>query len=137
LLTKPASVDGFTTLIVFTDLSFTLHVIMIFFFFFNAPATTDIYTLSLHDALPIYREQHCLRSVWRTFWRLRELPRLARRGADKQDRKSTRLNSSHRTISYAVFCLKKKTQNATEISDSQTAAPSARALQAKRVHKVA
>src|SRR5690348_17578127 len=71
-------------------------------FFFNAPAPTEIYTLSLHDALPISRI------------RLRAGARGGRRGADRPrrrarvDRKSTRLNSSHPSISYAVFCLKKK-----------------------------
>src|SRR2546422_2717782 len=70
------------------------------FFFFNDTATTEIYTLSLHDALPICH-------------RARRLPRAARahrpgpRGRAR-DRKSTRLNSSHGYISYAVFCLKKK-----------------------------
>src|SRR5258708_25834369 len=79
------------------------------FFFFNDTATTEIYTLSLHDALPI----------WLTdteAWNRRHNP-----GIDVQaqagrtgwstifaDRKSTRLNSSHQIISYAVFCLKKK-----------------------------
>src|SRR6266704_4728352 len=68
------------------------------FFFFNDTATTEIYTLSLHDALPISRPAAHLRPAgcW-TACRLR--PR---------DRKSTRLNSSHVSISYAVFCLKKK-----------------------------
>src|SRR5687768_18339949 len=72
------------------------------FFFFNDTATTEIYTLSLHDALPICRgrDRRCpptpppMHSGWR---------RIAPR-----DRKSTRLNSSHGYISYAVFCLKKK-----------------------------
>src|SRR5471032_3450341 len=71
-----------------------------FFFFFNDTATTEIYTLSLHDALPILREL-CARR-----WGHR--PREQRH---EQDRKSTRLNSSHITISYAVFCLKKKKKN--------------------------
>src|SRR5256885_6439988 len=82
----------------------------LFFFFFNDTATTEIYTLSLHDALPILpllesdtkRIDACdpvtnhttLLNQWE--W-LRE-----------EDRKSTRLNSSHLVISYAVFCLKKK-----------------------------
>src|SRR5437867_5897477 len=75
-------------------------------FFFTDPATTEIYTLSLHDALPILRQD--LVSVSE-----RELPRATRDGRGEEDpgssdRKSTRLNSSHRTISYAVFCLKKK-----------------------------
>src|SRR5258705_6552118 len=95
------------------------------FFFFNDTATTEIYTLSLHDALPIFN---------RIGWRCGRLPPLdddaafgaARhhrasrvraqrrdrgievRGLIKADRKSTRLNSSHLGISYAVFCLKKK-----------------------------
>src|SRR5437588_8665907 len=78
-----------------------------FFFFFNDTATTEIYTLSLHDALPIsHRGSEGV---------LRPIPagaragrRPARRGPAGGDRKSTRLNSSHTVISYAVFCLKKK-----------------------------
>src|SRR2546422_7790280 len=74
-----------------------------FFFFFNDTATTEIYTLSLHDALPISSlESESLRLV-------------ILHGVDEggvvrgaRDRKSTRLNSSHGYISYAVFCLKKK-----------------------------
>src|SRR5699024_12741480 len=75
-----------------------------FFFFFNDTAPTEIYTLSLHDALPI-SHPHCapfrllLPACWK--WKERRLQRLT-------DRKSTRLNSSHVSISYAVFCLKKK-----------------------------
>src|SRR5256885_11211577 len=84
-------------------------------FFFNDTATTEIYTLSLHDALPIYaRRPHRADAA-----RLRA-PAAA--GADRRgpggdrgpragDRKSTRLNSSHLVISYAVFCLKKKTHH--------------------------
>src|SRR5256885_10319488 len=71
------------------------------FFFFNDTATTEIYTLSLHDALPIFRalaDGH----VWRHG--RRGVPAIDR----AKDRKSTRLNSSHLVISYAVFCLKKK-----------------------------
>src|SRR6266705_5604937 len=68
-------------------------------FFFNDTATTEIYTLSLHDALPICRA-HGGRSA------RPPTPACARMAS--RDRKSTRLNSSHRTISYAVFCLKKK-----------------------------
>src|SRR2546430_13481266 len=75
------------------------------FFFFNDTATTEIYTLSLHDALPISRRSPA--------------PERAPAGAVRRararvplrcpsDRKSTRLNSSHSQISYAVFCLKKK-----------------------------
>src|SRR3954449_11184672 len=70
------------------------------FFFFNDTATTEIYTLSLHDALPI------LRRAWPEDAGVPVAHRLARRTAG--DRKSTRLNSSHTLISYAVFCLKKK-----------------------------
>src|SRR2546422_4147816 len=72
------------------------------FFFFNDTATTEIYTLSLHDALPISRCERLLRPPGRS----RDIP--ARRRLRCQDRKSTRLNSSHGYISYAVFCLKKK-----------------------------
>src|SRR5258708_32063415 len=72
------------------------------FFFFNDTATTEIYTLSLHDALPISRPAGGRRS--RVGGRLR----LRSRGRPRGDRESTRLNSSHQIISYAVFCLKKK-----------------------------
>src|SRR3954465_16089799 len=68
------------------------------FFFFNDTATTEIYTLSLHDALPIS-------SLW--LGGSRENPQFRGR-CRSGDRKSTRLNSSHTIISYAVFCLKKK-----------------------------
>src|SRR5216683_5365852 len=70
------------------------------FFFFNDTATTEIYTLSLHDALPISH-------WWRDSGRQ---PRRSPSWAPMRDRKSTRLNSSHDQISYAVFCLKKKKQ---------------------------
>src|SRR2546430_11143887 len=95
---------------------------MSFFFFFNDTATTEIYTLSLHDALPIFirprshraprhprrrHSHHCRRRAHRAL-----LVAPAGRGGggrrSRQDRKSTRLNSSHSQISYAVFCLKKK-----------------------------
>src|SRR2546430_4204501 len=88
-----------------------------FFFFFNDTATTEIYTLSLHDALPIWpalRRRHVRRvfpGARATAARLPSGRRLGvSRPADRgdQDRKSTRLNSSHSQISYAVFCLKKK-----------------------------
>src|SRR2546429_2541628 len=89
---------------------------LFFFFFFNDTATTEIYTLSLHDALPI-----CIRN-WYTQTISAYcgcvcllLTRSARNDKRKNvmtrrkgDRKSTRLNSSHGYISYAVFCLKKK-----------------------------
>src|SRR5437762_14217675 len=75
-----------------------------FFFFFNDTPTTEIYTLSLHDALPICRATTS--SSPRCAASRRRPPRSP--GARARDRKSTRLNSSHRCISYAVFCLKKK-----------------------------
>src|SRR2546426_4277435 len=78
-----------------------------FFFFFNDTATTEIYTLSLHDALPIYVNSissvlanHVYNSL------LTGRPYFLQ--LIEEDRKSTRLNSSHLVISYAVFCLKKK-----------------------------
>src|SRR5207248_7611403 len=79
------------------------------FFFFTDPPTPDIYTLSLHDALPISRS-------WAAAWapppekksQMASSGRCIAAICDFLDRKSTRLNSSHRTISYAVFCLKKK-----------------------------
>src|SRR6266571_8413666 len=79
--------------------------ISISFFFFNDTATTEIYTLSLHDALPI---RH--RFVRRVPHRERRRHSGAVHGGPDPlpDRKSTRLNSSHMSISYAVFCLKKK-----------------------------
>src|SRR3712207_7777311 len=92
----------------------------IFFFFFNDTATTEIYTLSLHDALPIYGQAPELPGPGR-FWVAPDAHVIGRvrLGADvgvwfgavlrgDGDRKSTRLNSSHANISYAVFCLKKK-----------------------------
>src|SRR2546430_8851512 len=89
-------------------------VIGFWFFFFNDTATTEIYTLSLHDALPI-----CSRASTERCAAVNLPPvhrcastRLALAGsvACFPDRKSTRLNSSHSQISYAVFCLKKKNQ---------------------------
>src|SRR5260221_2111438 len=97
----------------------------IIFFFFNDTATTEIYTLSLHDALPIYpqrpveapRRAEGFYGFRRRVGRQDHHRRIARgvqdeegEGDDKEDgdRKSTRLNSSHTVISYAVFCLKKK-----------------------------
>src|SRR5438128_12676582 len=84
------------------------------FFFFNDPATTEIYTLSLHDALPIsYRAGYSgPQRRWATGHRNREL----RLRECIVDRKSTRLNSSHGSISYAVFCLKKKKKRSTPTS---------------------
>src|SRR2546427_11509749 len=83
----------------------------VFFFFFNDTATTEIYTLSLHDALPIFAE-HPRRGGRALEPRAGEARRLDvpddRVALQLLDRKSTRLNSSHSQISYAVFCLKKK-----------------------------
>src|SRR5438445_13774822 len=80
------------------------------FFFLNDTATTEIYTLSLHDALPIYCIQARLQlgSERRSRSWPRSSTRRAARASRAGDRKSTRLNSSHANISYAVFCLKKK-----------------------------
>src|SRR3989442_7714649 len=82
------------------------------FFFFNDTATTEIYTLSLHDALPIFRARN--RSTAPRF--LPFAPRAHSNPCRRQglDRKSTRLNSSHVRISYAVFCLKKKNKHERE-----------------------
>src|SRR5438105_12891106 len=87
------------------------------FFFFNDTATTEIYTLSLHDALPISSG---------TSWTLTPAQSLAEVVCSRPavalhiDRKSTRLNSSHEWISYAVFCLKKKKRTLTEQSDERS-----------------
>src|SRR3712207_8682726 len=88
------------------------------FVFFNDTATTEIYTLSLHDALPI--SSSAIRRALRRAVPLKAMCSMKcdrpcscgnswRDPAPTQDRKSTRLNSSHANISYAVFCLKKKT----------------------------
>src|SRR5215813_4573436 len=85
----------------------TCSLSIIFSFFFNDTATTEIYTLSLHDALPITGRPGSSPSA--AF--------ASRPGGapPKRDRKSTRLNSSHVRISYAVFCLKKKEFVAAEV----------------------
>src|SRR3712207_7661393 len=104
----------------------SLCYVLYFIFFFNDTATTEIYTLSLHDALPISRDPASSPSKTRnsplrgktpkelsparratsSAWRPAQLT--ATRQVRPSDRKSTRLNSSHANISYAVFCLKKK-----------------------------
>src|SRR2546429_6660035 len=100
----------------------SVHRTTIFFFFFNDTATTEIYTLSLHDALPISGGAAHLGRGERQSGRAQDtcrggtVPRLDHRPrgpavGSRQDRKSTRLNSSHGYISYAVFCLKKKKTN--------------------------
>src|SRR5215211_8136910 len=85
------------------------------FFFFNDTATTEIYTLSLHDALP-----SCASAAVASVWLSKvgtpaRLNSAATPGCGAQDRKSTRLNSSHTVISYAVFCLKKKKTKSSRI----------------------
>src|SRR2546430_6564444 len=101
---------------------------MVVFFFFNDTATTEIYTLSLHDALPICRymgpdgaghyvkmvhngiEYGDIQLIYESYAILKDILEM------DADRKSTRLNSSHSQISYAVFCLKKKKYNNTSAS---------------------
>src|SRR6266566_4274413 len=92
-------------------------------FFLNETATTEIYTLSLHDALPIL-----LGGAGRT------VPRTHRgkRCEGEQDRKSTRLNSSHLVISYAVFCLKKKRIGIEKIPEADEAHDAAGAERVRR-----
>src|SRR3712207_8416147 len=101
------------------------------FFFFNDTATTEIYPLSLHDALPILcrfvtpeTEAEFVNWAKRTtVARVRDKANLENRRPEKEasdidksrDRKSTRLNSSHANISYAVFCLKKKKKKITKL----------------------
>src|SRR2546422_3148126 len=80
-------------------------------FFFNDTATTEIYTLSLHDALPISEPREARAAAGAVSARpltARADAGAAARADAHRDRKSTRLNSSHGYISYAVFCLKKK-----------------------------
>src|SRR2546430_4201044 len=86
---------------------------LFFFFFFNDTATTEIYTLSLHDALPIWAGQRPGAGDGGSLdphrgAGARPAVRRHRSPEHRLDRKSTRLNSSHSQISYAVFCLKKK-----------------------------
>src|SRR5437879_13817926 len=90
---------------------FAVHLFTFLSFLLNTPATTAIYTLSLHDALPICAarpERMCSSARSRPFECLAVRGHQKSRGECCPDRKSTRLNSSHRCISYAVFCLKKK-----------------------------
>src|SRR5258707_9457368 len=89
---------------------------VLFFFFFNDTATTEIYTLSLHDALPILLDrqqafaytQEDLKFIMQPMAANGESLPIEPTDSSPLDRKSTRLNSSHANISYAVFCLKKK-----------------------------
>src|SRR3712207_7484296 len=105
-------------------------------FFFNDTATTEIYTLSLHDALPIYEHDapgragplaHQDQPGDRDAHSVAHLTKVGAAGDalaiefianEREDRKSTRLNSSHANISYAVFCLIKKTNNVPSSSSS-------------------
>src|SRR5205807_10032820 len=90
--------------------------IIIFHFFYTPPPTTEIYTLSLHDALPISNRDNDDEEASQYLNAIGAFPSkatlggwMAANGNAPIDRKSTRLNSSHLVISYAVFCLKKKT----------------------------
>src|SRR5688572_33474569 len=93
------------------------HLFFVSSFFFNDTATTEIYTLSLHDALPIFTMGYVVTYEWlHLSYHLPPSSFIGRLGVIRfmrrhQDRKSTRLNSSHSQISYAVFCLKKKKKN--------------------------
>src|SRR5688572_32041213 len=87
------------------------HHLLSLYFFFNDTATTEIYTLSLHDALPIYSNRYRHPARYQCARGRRGAvggSPLPGREPGRTDRKSTRLNSSHSQISYAVFCLKKK-----------------------------
>src|SRR2546421_8236568 len=92
-------------LLLFSFFMINCCLISFFFFFFNDTATTEIYTLSLHDALPISSTKGGVEEYRQVYLEgMRNL-------IEWLDRKSTRLNSSHDQISYAVFCLKKKKKN--------------------------
>src|SRR5690349_24010288 len=105
------------------------HLVFLLPFFFNDTAPTEIYTLSLHDALPIFIPERRLRLTTSAEACLAVAPSASvasRRlrepsTSSARDRKSTRLNSSHVEISYAVFCLKKKKK--TQHSPSSTPSP--------------
>src|SRR2546429_5630697 len=96
-----------------------------FFFFFNDTATTEIYTLSLHDALPISRMPKSMapsdsRLAGIFAWCMKMKASSSAMGmVSATDRKSTRLNSSHGYISYAVFCLKKKKKKKKETDNDR------------------
>src|SRR5689334_24714837 len=106
----------------FSFLLFTLYYFF-FFFFFNDTATTEIYTLSLHDALPILSIVPPTRKGNDNFPFLNLAPDMraimlvTKPCLTTIDRKSTRLNSSHSSISYAVFCLKKKKKKQNNITN--------------------
>src|SRR2546422_4990659 len=98
------------------------------FFFFNDTATTEIYTLSLHDALPIW----AISPGCGVRTRVRPPARKLLMQPAK-DRKSTRLNSSHGYISYAVFCLKKKKRKTETLLPAPPLKPRSRATQRGRL----
>src|SRR5258707_12550543 len=85
-----------------------INLVSFFFFFFNDTATTEIYTLSLHDALPISQLMQAIKLLQLSNLDLAAYVEGELERNPLLDRKSTRLNSSHANISYAVFCLKKK-----------------------------
>src|SRR5699024_12874270 len=106
--------------------SYSFHSLL---FFSHDPATPEIYTLSLHDALPI---SPVARSGTTVPPGCQGSGRRTDRRSDKrppEDRKSTRLNSSHVSISYAVFCLKKKTINTTTKNNTKSSSYGTRAPQ--------
>src|SRR5690349_24680175 len=94
-------------MMMYHSITLRIYAPFIFFFFFNDTATTEIYTLSLHDALPICRPSARERAGF-TSQSGRASEASSEVSFRRTDRKSTRLNSSHVEISYAVFCLKKK-----------------------------
>src|SRR5258705_6481429 len=118
------------------------HSMTSFFFFFNDTATTEIYTLSLHDALPIWEVNQtpgCSSACFLLFERSSfiwlkpnahsmtatpsttfQMELLSKSRKHAEDRKSTRLNSSHLGISYAVFCLKKKKEKEKKVGNLLT-----------------
>src|SRR5205085_10137778 len=106
----PSSTSYHTALVVLCCSTPPGPSIIFSFFFFNDPAPTDIYTLSLHDALPISQTRRRRFASLSSYGSSND--RFAFAGSSEceavVDRKSTRLNSSHSQISYAVFCLKKK-----------------------------
>src|SRR2546426_3086343 len=106
------------------------HCLPFFFFFFNDTATTEIYTLSLHDALPI--------SIGKTYSRsTRDWTNAACCcGCGRRDRKSTRLNSSHLVISYAVFCLKKKKKEEDTVRTDRDADSARSDCNSSRAHRM-
>src|SRR5438270_13432431 len=89
-----------------TSSFYILNLFLFIFFFFNDTATTEIYTLSLHDALPIWKQKTL--KLGYSYSKLVKSTFSTDIVTEHPDRKSTRLNSSHSQISYAVFCLKKK-----------------------------